>query len=222
MSVTEEATTQDATSEAADASEFVLTLTERAIAKVLEIRSSEPEPELMGLRVGIVGASGTDYQYDLSLELLSEAVEDDSVSHQGGLAVLVPADSITNLSGATLDLPANAAQGGLVIRNPNKPNPLAGIDLSAVGDLADKVNVLLEKSVNPSLAAHGGFATLVGVDEAAGNVYLTMGGGCQGCSMSRMTLTQGIRQTIIEALPEVKEVLDVTDHSAGESPFYQQ
>ena len=212
MSVTEDVTE----------TEFVLTVTERALAKVLEIRSSEPEPELMGLRVGIVGATGSDYQYDLSLELLSEAVEDDSVSHQGGLAVLVPADSITNLSGATLDLPANAAQGGLVIRNPNKPNPLAGIDLSAVGDLADKVNVLLEKSVNPSLAAHGGFATLVGVDEAAGNVYLTMGGGCQGCSMSRMTLTQGIRQTIIEALPEVKEVLDVTDHSAGESPFYQQ
>lgn len=212
MSVTEDAT----------ATEFVLTLTERAIAKVFEIRSSEPDPETMALRVGITGATGTDYQYDLSLELLSEASADDSVTHQGGLAVIVPADSVANLTGATLDLPANAAQGGLVIRNPNKPNPLAGIDLSAVGDLADKINVLLEKSVNPSLAAHGGFATLVGVDEAAGNVYLTMGGGCQGCSMSRMTLTQGIRQTIIEALPEVKEVLDVTDHSAGESPFYQQ
>ena len=212
MSVTEDVTE----------TEFVLTVTERALAKVLEIRSSEPEPELMGLRVGIVGATGSDYQYDLSLELLSETAEDDSVSHQNGLAVIVPADSIANLSGATLDLPANAAQGGLVIRNPNKPNPLAGIDLSAVGDLADKINVLLEKSVNPSLAAHGGFATLVGVDEAAGNVYLTMGGGCQGCSMSRMTLTQGIRQTIIDALPEVKEVLDVTDHSAGESPFYEQ
>ena len=212
MSVTEDVTE----------TEFVLTVTERALAKVLEIRSSEPEPELMGLRVGIVGATGSDYQYDLSLELLSETAEDDSVSHQNGLAVIVPADSIANLSGATLDLPANAAQGGLVIRNPNKPNPLAGIDLSAVGDLADKINVLLEKSVNPSLAAHGGFATLVGVDEAAGNVYLTMGGGCQGCSMSRMTLTQGIRQTIIDALPEVKEVLDVTDHAAGESPFYEQ
>jgi len=83
-----------------------------------------------------------------------------------------------------------------------------------------KVQILLEQSINPSLAAHGGYATLVGVKDDTSDVYLTMGGGCQGCAMSRMTLTQGIRATIKEAMPEVNEVLDVTDHAQGENPFY--
>ena len=47
-----------------------------------------------------------------------------------------------------------------------------------------------------------------------------MGGGCQGCSMSAATLTEGIRSAILEAIPEIFEVVDATDHSAGEDPFY--
>ncbi len=78
---------------------------------------------------------------------------------------------------------------------------------------------LLDQSINPSLASHDGFATLVGVDDDNA-VYLTMGGGCQGCSMSRMTLTEGIDRAIREAIPEVTDVVDATDHAAGENPFY--
>ncbi len=78
---------------------------------------------------------------------------------------------------------------------------------------------LLEQTINPSLGAHGGFATLVGVDDDQ-KVYVTMGGGCHGCAMSRMTVTQGIEQTIRGAIPEVTEVVDATDHSTGENPFY--
>jgi Fe/S biogenesis protein NfuA len=201
-------------------SDLVLTVTERAIEKVLEIRSSEEGPDLVGLRVEVTGAVGVDYQYDLSFEPLSEAADGDSVTVQGGLPVVVPASSVDALRGATLDLPANAAQGGLVIRNPNRPNPLAGIDLELTGTVAEKVQALLEQSINPSLAAHGGFATLIGVDDATGNVYLTMGGGCQGCAMSRATLTHGIQAAIKEAIPEVADVIDATDHTAGENPFY--
>ena len=51
-------------------------------------------------------------------------------------------------------------------------------------------------------------------------VYVSMGGGCQGCAMSQATLTEGIRASILEAIPEVTEVVDATDHSAGENPFY--
>jgi Fe/S biogenesis protein NfuA len=201
-------------------SDLVLAVTERAIEKVLEIRSGEDDPDLVGLRVEVTGAVGVDYQYDLSFEPLAEAGDGDSVTVQGGLPVVVPAGSVDALRGATLDLPANAAQGGLVISNPNRPNPLAGIDLELTGSIAEKVQVLLEQSINPSLAAHGGFATLVGVDDATANVYVTMGGGCQGCAMSRATLTQGIQAAIKEAIPEVAEVIDATDHAAGENPFY--
>jgi len=78
---------------------------------------------------------------------------------------------------------------------------------------------LLEQSINPSLASHGGFATLVGVDDK-NNVYVTMGGGCQGCSASAATLKEGIQRSIKEQIPEVVEVIDATDHASGENPFY--
>jgi len=90
--------------------------------------------------------------------------------------------------------------------------------LELTGDIADKVAQLLEQSINPSLASHGGYATLVGVDDT--KVFLTMGGGCQGCSMSAATLVEGIQVAIKEAIPEVTEIIDATDHTAGENPFY--
>lgn len=198
----------------------VIEVTARAVEKVLEIRSSEPDPETLGLRVEVTGAVGVDYQYDLSLEPIAEVADDDVVVERDGLTVIVPADSVLKLAGSTLDLPSATGQGGLVIRNPNRPNPLAGLDLELEGTIAEKVQILLEQSINPSLAAHGGYATLVGVKDDTSDVYLTMGGGCQGCAMSRMTLTQGIRAAIKEAMPEVNEVVDVTDHAQGDNPFY--
>lgn len=200
--------------------DLVLVATPEAIAKVLEIRASEDDPDLVGLRVEITGYSGVDYQYDLSFEALADAPDGASVTVQGGLPLIVPEGSIDALRGATLDLPSNAAQGGLVIRNPNRPNPLAGLNLELTGTIAEKVQTLLEASINPSLAAHGGYATLVGVDEATSNVFVTMGGGCQGCAMSRATLTHGIQAAIKEAIPEVGEVIDATDHTQGDNPFY--
>ena len=85
-------------------------------------------------------------------------------------------------------------------------------------DLLTKIEQLLEKTVNPMLASHGGFATLIGVDTHT--AYVTMGGGCQGCSMSQATLTEGIQRAIVEAVPEITDVVDATDHSAGDNPFY--
>ena len=128
------------------------------------------------------------------------------------------ADSIDDMRGATLDIPSASGAGGLVIRNPNKPNPLVGRNIELTGDVADKVRQLLAEAINPSLASHGGFADLVGVEDTS--VFITMGGGCQGCSMSAATLREGIQVAIKEAIPEVTEVIDVTDHEAGDNPFY--
>jgi Fe/S biogenesis protein NfuA len=212
--------TELSSSELGDGTEVVIEVTPRAVDKVLEIRASEPDPETLGLRIEVTGSVGVDYQYDLSLEPLEETAPEDSVVERDGLTVIVPANSLEQLRGATLDLPSATGQGGLVIRNPNRPNPLAGLDLELQGTIAEKVQTLLEQSINPSLAAHGGYATLVGVKEDTSDVYLTMGGGCQGCSMSRLTLTQGIQTAIKEAMPEVNEVIDVTDHAQGDNPFY--
>jgi len=201
--------------------DLILSVTDAALEKVLEIRAGEEEPGSLGLRVEITGSYGTDYTYDLAFETVADMVDDHVHYSIGDLAVMIPEGSIDQLSGSTLDLPANAGQGGLVLRNPNKVDPLAGLDLELEGSIAEKVTTLLEAAINPGLAAHGGFATLVGVDEETRNVYVTMGGGCQGCSMSQATLVDGIAATMAEAIPEINEVIDATDHSAGSSPFYK-
>ena len=78
--------------------------------------------------------------------------------------------------------------------------------------------MVLDRAINPALASHGGYADLVGVEGT--RVLITMGGGCQGCAASAMTLQDGIRRMLMEALPEISEVVDATDHSAGANPFY--
>jgi Fe/S biogenesis protein NfuA len=198
--------------------QHVLTVSPEALERVLEIRDAEEDPGSLCLRVEITGVAGTDYTYDLAFENVSELEAEDDISVQGGLSVAVAADSIERMQGSTLDVPRAAGQAGLVIRNPNRPNPLAGKDLVLAGDAPDKVRQLLAESINPSLASHGGFADLVGVEGET--AYLTMGGGCQGCAMSAATLREGIRVAILEAIPEITEVVDVTDHTAGDNPFY--
>ncbi len=195
----------------------VFTVTPAAIERILELREAEDDPPGLALRVEVTGTSGVEYAYDLTFDPMAEADEADAQYLQGELPVLVPAGSIEQLDGATLDIPAGGGPG-LVLRNPNRPNPLSGKHLELTGDVADKVQQLLEQQINPSLASHGGFAELKGV--VGDKVYVTMGGGCQGCAVSAMTLRDGIARSIQEAIPEVTEVVDTTDHDAGENPFY--
>jgi Fe/S biogenesis protein NfuA len=203
--------------DATDTDLTVFTVTPEAIERILELRQEEDDPPGLALRVEVTGTSGVEYAYDLTFDPMAEAEPDDVQYRQGELPVIVPADSVEQLAGATLDIPAGGGPG-LVLRNPNRPNPLSGKHLELTGTVAEQVEQLLAEQINPALAAHGGFAELKGVDGE--KVYVTMGGGCQGCAVSAMTLRDGISRAITEAIPEVTEVIDTTDHAAGENPFY--
>jgi Fe/S biogenesis protein NfuA len=199
--------------------EPIITVTDQAHTKILELRAAEDEPDGLGLRIEVTGVRGADFTYDLSFEPLDERAEDDIVQDQRGLPVVVPAGSVDNLLGATLDLPSKADQGGLVLRNPNRPSiPSLGDPIELSGTTEEKVRQLLDQQVNPAIAAHGGYASVVKVEDD--KAYITMGGGCQGCAMSAMTLRQGIESAILESVPEITEVVDTTDHSVGENPYY--
>ena len=199
---------------------MVLTVTDPARDKILELRAQEDDPDTLGLRIEVTGVQGVEYTYDLTFDPVAEADETagDLVEAQGGLPVIVPADSIDALRGATLDLPSTAGQQGLVLRNPNRPDPLAGAHIELSGTVEEKVKQLLDGQINPSLAMHGGYAALDHVD--GDTVYVTMGGGCQGCAVSAMTLREGIARSIKESIPEVADVIDTTDHELGENPYY--
>jgi Fe-S cluster biogenesis protein NfuA len=84
--------------------------------------------------------------------------------------------------------------------------------------LFDRVKEVIETMINPGVAGHGGFVSLLGVE--ADTAYIQMGGGCHGCGMADVTLKQGIVQTIRSQVPEILQVLDTTDHAAGQNPYY--
>jgi Fe/S biogenesis protein NfuA len=198
---------------------MVLTVTDPARDRILELRAQEDDPETLGLRIEVTGVQGVEYTYDLSFDPLAEADEaaGDVVEAAGELPVIIPGDSIDSLRGATLDVPTTDQQG-LVLRNPNRPDPLSGAHLELTGSIEDKVRQLLDGQINPALAMHGGFAALERVEDDV--VFVTMGGGCQGCAVSAMTLREGIARSIKEAIPEVTDVVDTTDHAMGENPYY--
>ena len=81
-----------------------------------------------------------------------------------------------------------------------------------------KVQELIDSTINPAVAGHGGFVQLVDVKD--NRVYIQMGGGCQGCGAADVTLKAGIERLIKEELPEIEEVLDSTDHASGTNPYY--
>lgn len=85
-------------------------------------------------------------------------------------------------------------------------------------DLTEKVRTVLNAEVNPGLAQHGGKAELVAMENGVALVRLT--GGCQGCGAAKMTLSYGIEQSLRAKIPELQGVRDVTDHAAGERPYY--
>jgi Fe/S biogenesis protein NfuA len=203
----------------AEMTDTIITVSEAALAWILDLRAAEDDPESLGLRIEVTGIGGRDFTYDLAFESLDEAAEDDVVETRGGLPVVVPAASVDNLRGAVLDLPTNSAQGGLVLRNPNRPEtPRLGDAIELTGTPEEKVRQLLDQQVNPAIAAHGGYASLVKVEGET--AYITMGGGCQGCAMSALTLREGIEAAILGAIPEITELVDETDHAVGANPFY--
>ncbi len=91
-------------------------------------------------------------------------------------------------------------------------------DLPSEGDLKWAIRDLLDREINPAVAQHGGYVELI--DVRRNNVYLRLGGGCQGCGAADVTLKQGIEKAIRDLAPRVGEILDTTDHAAGRNPFY--
>ncbi|MFW2334991.1 NifU family protein [Ilumatobacter sp.] len=199
----------------------IINLTDAALAKLLELRADESDAEELGLRVAIASGPGEDFRYDLSFdEFLKAAFTDEVRTHEGAdgrsVKVVVPGSDAELLRDATLDFTDSQ---GLVIRNPNRPQAPDIEGLTSDDELSAEIETLVTTEVNPALAAHGGFVTYVGHD-GEGTAYMTMGGGCHGCSMSKMTMLDGVQTMLSEQIPAVQRVKDLTDHSTGENPFY--
>jgi Fe/S biogenesis protein NfuA len=197
----------------------LLAITEEARAKVLEVRAAEADADTLALWVEVSGEQAGAYTYLMEFRPVADLGPDVVLQHHDDLPVAIPADSADRLNGATLEF-----KGGMVMQNPNRPLPpgVALIDRPPAdlsGEVAQRVLQVLEEQINPQIASHGGVAELVAVEENI--AYLRLGGGCQGCGMAAVTLSQGIEVAILDSVPEITEVIDVTDHASGANPYYE-
>jgi Fe/S biogenesis protein NfuA len=197
-------------------SEPIIVVTTEALEHLRELRDDEVDGDKLGLRLAIASDPGEEFRYDLSFEEYLAAEFTDEVRTHEGMKVIIPGPDVELLTGATLDYTTTQ---GLVIRNPNRPAALVIDGLVSDDALSAEIEALVASEVNPALAAHGGFVTYVGHDDE-GTAYLTMGGGCHGCSMSKMTMLEGVQTMLVDAIDGVERVKDLTDHATGENPFY--
>jgi Fe/S biogenesis protein NfuA len=187
----------------------MLTVTDLAKSKILALMEREDRKGL-ALRIAIPGRGPGGFRYELGFVEGSDKTDDDTVVDAGGFEVLVDKETVPNLQGSTLDFVEGVHESGFKVDN---PNPLWH------EPLAQKVQEVIDTRVNPGIASHGGFVVLLDVkDDTA---FVRLGGGCQGCGMADVTLKQGVEVMIKEAVPEIKQVVDTTDHAGGKNPYYQ-
>lgn len=134
---------------------------------------------------------------------------DDTVIDGGGFDVLLDPLSSSSLDGAKVDFVEGVMQSGFRVFYPSP---------SWDDPLAQSVQDVLDKHVNPGVAGHGGTVALDRVEDDV--AYISLGGGCQGCGAADVTLRHGIERMICEQVPEIKRVADVTDHASGTNPYY--
>jgi Fe/S biogenesis protein NfuA len=187
----------------------MVTLTDAAREKILALLSAEGR-EGLALRFAIDGRGPGGFQYRLGFVGPEERLASDLVVDAGGVMLYIDPESAKNLPGTSIDFLETAQQSGFKIENPNpvwaEPRAMA-------------VQKVLDDEINPAVAAHGGFVTLLDVKEDT--VFIALGGGCQGCGMADVTLKQGIEVRIREAVPEIVRVIDSTDHAGGTNPYYR-
>ena len=191
-------------------SEPVLRFDEGATRKLAEMREAGRFDD-SALRIS-VDEEGAAFHYQIEVVDRGTDAEGDEVLDCDGIGVFVDPVSAGRLRGATLEYVDRLEGAGFRFDNPNKPALLEN-------PLAARVQEILDREINPGVAAHGGRVSLVAVEDS--RVYVRFGGGCQGCGQADVTLKDGVVATIQRQVPEVSEVLDATDHAAGENPYYQ-
>ena len=192
----------------------MITLTDGAL-KVVRNYMDQSDGEFTALRIGISGGTPLAPDFELTLVGPDDVRESEQEIALGELTLVVEDEFVSRLTGARVDFVKRVNESGFEVTLAESAKPAPVLE----GPLAERVKTVLDTEINPAIASHGGSITLVGVEDT--EIYLEMGGGCQGCAMSRMTLRQGVERMVRQSVPEVTVIHDVTDHSSGENPFFE-
>lgn len=178
-------------------------------------RLLEQQPDDTNLRLRVINPGTPSADVELNFCPAGQQDGSDQVIDCQAFALYVEKASADALDGAMIDFETDSMGGELSIRAPG----LKGQQPSSGAPLRERVSWVLQTRINPMVASHGGQVGLVDVTED-NDVVLQFGGGCHGCGMVDVTLKQGIETTLRQELPEVREVIDATDHASGENPYY--
>lgn len=203
----------------------MIQLTDNARAKIQSLVDAEVVRD-PALRIALVrGAdapkSPLDRPYEITLVEREDKERTEIAINLEGIRVLLNLDTSNLLSGATIDW--SDEDGGFRVETPEQKRreapPVASPSGAGIsGPLAERVQYVLDELINPRIASHGGAVEMV--DLADDTLYVRMSGGCQGCAASAATLRQGVERMVREEVPEIREIIDLTDHNAGENPYF--
>ena len=188
-----------------------VSMTEPAIDRLKNLVANAGDPPVSGIRLQITKRSSRGFEHLLTMVDAGREPEEDYELDFDGLWVFVEGANADYLDGIAVHWEYKGeGVNGFEFENPNPPwrDPLAM-----------QIQHLFDTSINPGIAAHGGYVDLLGIEGKV--AYIQLGGGCQGCGLADVTLKQGIAVAIKEAVPEIEEVADATDHASGENPYFQ-
>ncbi len=196
-------------------------LTPSAIDKISELMASRGKgPMAVRVLVHLGGHGGG--QSEFKFVGMDEKLSDDTVLDMGPFPMYIDPQAAGSLKGARVDFDEQKYASGFHIEYDNPLESYLNSRRKDWGDnpIANKVQQLVDQQINPGVAGHGGWVVLLDVKDD--KAFIEMGGGCRGCAVSQMTLKQGIERIITEEVPEIVAVLDTTDHSNGENPYYTE
>ncbi len=203
--------TDEAAVDAAEEHGPDISMTDPAIDRLKMLVESAGEPPVSGIRLQITRRNTDGFEHLLTMVDASQEPEDDYELDFDGLALFVEAENAEYLDGIAVHWEFKGdGVNGFEFDN---PNPLWH------DPIALRIQQLLDADINPGIASHGGFVDLVSVEGSI--AYIRLGGGCQGCGLADVTLKQGIEVAIKDAVPEIEQVADATDHAAGTDPYFQ-
>jgi Fe/S biogenesis protein NfuA len=191
----------------------MVTITESAQEYLVELLSKQEDA--LGVRVFINQPGTPRAETCIAYCREGDLEEGDEKRELESFTAWFDARSLPYLEDALVDYSKDRMGGQLTIKAPNAKMPRVGED----SPLEDRINYVLYNEINPALSAHGGEVSLVEVTEDHFAV-LQFGGGCQGCSAVDQTLKGGVEKTLLEQLPQLKGVRDMTDHSDTSQAYY--
>jgi Fe/S biogenesis protein NfuA len=176
----------------------------------------QQEMDDVGLYLTVLNPGTPIASCDLQFHVGGQSGEEEIEFNYDKFNLYIPAGSERWLEESKIDFEKSDAGGQLTIKAPG----IKGDKPDDSESLETRISWVLQSEINPGLASHGGMVSLEQITPE-NEVVLRFGGGCHGCGMVNVTLQDGIEKTLKEYFPEIKAVVDATDHATGSNPYYK-